>query len=115
MKTNLLRRITELPQVIQDIISEFNVEHRKYTRKLNKEYFTIISKKCVNCNIFCSKDVFWSIDYFIYKKYNMNSYWCSDICYNTENNEILKEKYIESIEDYLHNKSRQFHNQSIQL
>ena len=59
MDTNLLRRITSLPQVIQDIISEFNVEHRKYVSKLNKEYLSIIDKKCTNCNIFCVKDVFW--------------------------------------------------------
>ena len=104
-----------LPKQLQYLISEFNVEHRKYVSKLNKEYLSIIDKKCTNCNIFCVKDVFWSVDYFIYKKYNINYYWCSEICYDTETNEVIKQKYIESIEDYLRIKSIYFRNQSIQL
>ena len=115
MDTNLLRYIMSLPQVIQDLIGEFNVEHRKYTNKLNQEYMLIVDKKCKICNNCSSKDNFWSIDYFIINQSKNINYWCSEICYNRETNELIKQKYIETIEEYLRNKSIQFHGESIQL
>ena len=116
MNVNLLqKRILLLPQVIQDLIGEYNVEHRKQIKQLQDEYFRIIYKNCVICNSNVLKDYFWSVDYFIYKTYRVNCLWCSDTCLNTEKNEDLKHKYFTSVDNYLYNKTIQLPRQHFEI
>jgi len=112
---NLLQKIKLLPQVIQDLISEYNVEHRKLIKQLNEEYFTIIYKKCAICDSLSSKDIFWSIDYFIYKKCDLKCFWCSELCFNNDKNETLKQNYVKSVNDYLSTKTIQLPLQQMEI
>jgi len=117
MKSNqILERIKQLPQVIQDLIWEYNVEeHRNHLEKLQKEYFGIIYKKCRECNYISKNHDFWSIDYFIDIKYNLTCFWCSDTCFNRDKNEEVKDKYKSSVDHYLSNVTLQLPKQNLQL
>ena len=115
MNNELCKRIKLLPQVLQDLINEYNVEHRKQIKELNKEYFSIIYLNCMNCNYLYNSDIFYSIDYFIYKKYKLNCYWCTESCYNNYKNKDLKNKYEKSIKDYLLNITLQIDRYYIEL
>lgn len=97
----LYRQIRGLPHDIQILIDEYNVEHRRLVKKINEEYFSIIYYDCISCNKPFKCDLFWSVDYFINRKYNLNNYWCSSICYHNSNDEHLKNKFLACIEDYL--------------
>ena len=97
----LSKRITFLPKEIQNLIGEYNVEHREQTRKICKEFLNIIYIPCKTCKLPYPEDIFYSVDYFIHRKYNIRSYWCSDACFNREENENLKNKYTNSIREYL--------------
>ena len=111
MDGNLLqKRILLLPQVIQNLIGEYNVEHRKLTQHLHEEYFRIIYKNCRICNSPFQKDLFCCVDYFINKyfinkTYGLNWYWCSENCLNEDKNFYIKQKYIELVNDYICNKT----------
>uniref|UniRef100_A0A6C0EQY9 Uncharacterized protein n=1 Tax=viral metagenome TaxID=1070528 RepID=A0A6C0EQY9_9ZZZZ len=116
MDVNLLqKRILSLPQVIQDLIYEYNVEHRKQIKQLQDEYFRIIYKNCLICNSSISKGCFWSVDYFIYKTYRVNCLWCSEICLNKEKNEVLKHNYLTSVDNYLYNNTIQLPRQHLEI
>jgi len=97
----LYRQIRGLPHDIQVLIDEYNVEHRRLVKKINEEYFSIIYYDCISCNKPYTCDLFWSVDYFINRKYNLKNYWCSSICYHNSNDEHLKNKFLASIKDYL--------------
>ena len=102
MNSSLCRRIQLLPQVIQDLIAEYNVDHRKYTKKINEEYLSIIYNPCMTCNRMFSKDLFCSVDYFINIRYKLKCYWCNEVCFNQDENHLLKARYLSAIDDYLY-------------
>lgn len=103
----LYKRINELPRELQYLISEYNVEHRKQTKEVLNQYFNIIYNPCRICNISVSKDIFWSVDYFINSKYNIKFHYCSNKCYLLEEEENQKE-YVEIINNYILHKSIQY-------
>jgi len=103
----LYKRINELPRELQYLISEFNVEHRKQTKKVLNQYFNIIYNPCCICNISVPKDIFWSVDYFINLRYNTKFHYCSNECYLLEDEENQK-KYVEIINNYILHKSIQY-------
>jgi hypothetical protein len=115
MNDELYKRIKLLPQVLQDLIGEYNVEHRKQIKNLNKEYYSIIYLNCLNCNYLYNSDIFCSVDYFIYIKYKFNYYWCSVNCYNNYKGKDLKNKYEESIKDYILNITLQTNRHNLEL
>lgn len=115
MTTNLYNRIKLLPQVIQDLISEYNVDHRKQMQRLHKEYFAVIYYNCKMCTSPFPKDRFCSIDYFINSTCKIKCYWCSPDCFEDDTNEELKTAYITSVDEYLFTKTLQFPRQHITL
>lgn len=108
----LYKRINELPRELQYLISEFNVEHRKQTKEVLDQYFNIIYNSCCICNTLLSKDIFWSVDYFINSKYNINFHYCSNKCYLIEEEKNQKE-YMEIINNYILHKSIQYKEDTI--
>ena len=87
--------------MIQDLIGEYNVEHRKQIKRVNEEYLKIIYTRCIICDLKFPKDIFCSGDFFINKKSNLTYYYCSTECLAMETNDKYKNKYITSIEHYL--------------
>jgi len=84
--------ISLLPQVLQDLICEFNVEHRDQMRMVLYEMlkYHLNNKFCMNCDynyadikytrhvetyIFCSESCQWEFEYDIrkYRKYHIIS------------------------------------------
>jgi hypothetical protein len=78
-----------LPQVLQDLIGEFNVEHRRQMRTVLYELleYHLKNKYCMNCDyyyaeikytrdifddtyIFCSEWCQWDLEYDIRRNYN---------------------------------------------
>jgi hypothetical protein len=100
-KTQLVLRIRGLPQEIQDLIGEYNVEHRERMRQLRDEYFGIIFKTCSMCRMYTSHENYCPTDYFLYTKYGLNHYWCSKECLDDEPNESLVQNYFGTITKYL--------------
>lgn len=117
MQVTLLQKIRLLPQVIQDLISEYNVDHRTQMRALEKEYFTVIYKNCIFCSAPPSKELYMPVDYFLCKKYNLHCFWCSEDCFYEDVRNDMKQNYLESIHDYMKKHTIQFAsaNQSIEL
>jgi hypothetical protein len=106
MSDALQKKINSLPQVLQNLIGEYNVEHRNYTKMLHCEFYDIITIKCCNCNYININEFFYSVDYFMNKKYNIRSKWCSDECFQSfgsysENNKMIIEKYTKSVNKYM--------------
>ena len=97
----LLLRIRELPQVIRDLIGEYNVDHRALTRKLNTEYFGIIFKTCCVCRLYSSSEYYCPTDYFVCAKYGVGHYWCSKDCLDDEPDQSRVQRYLDSIANYL--------------
>ena len=102
MNNKLKERIKLLPQVLQDYISEYNVEHRKQMKVVIEEFFSIIYPNCIFCNLDFEKNIFWSIDYFINLKYNLKYYWCNNHCFDNFKNDTIKNK-CENINSKLEN------------
>ena len=100
MTTSLVERIQCLPKVLQDIIYEYNVEHRIKTRILNNEYMNIMYSHCLFCKKPFPKELFCSTDYFVQKKYDLPHGWCSDYCFHNDENRELVKHYIESFQKY---------------
>jgi hypothetical protein len=98
--STIVQRIRILPKELQVCIYEYNVEHRKQTNIINKEYLNIIYNPCRVCKKDFSKDIFCSTDYFINKKYNLSYYWCCDNCFDNDIDDISKSDYMVSIEKY---------------
>lgn len=97
------KRIQQLPRVIQDLIGEFNVEHREFTRRLEKELFSIIRQACPCCNTPYTK---WcSIEYFICQKQKqktkVNMFWCDSQCFKNDPDLETKTKTAQLIYEYL--------------
>ena len=113
--SSLCRRIQLLPQVIQDLIAEYNVDHRKYTKKLNEEYLSIIYNPCIMCNQMFSKDLFCSVDYFINIRFKLKTYWCNSGCFDQDENHELKARYLSAIDNYLHTITIQLPRQHLEL
>jgi hypothetical protein len=111
---NLCKRIKLLPQELQNMIGEYNVEHREKLKTVNKEYFNIIYNKCMICDLYFSKDSFYSVDYFINYKNKMKYCWCSKECYNKEKI-LIKNNYEIKINYYLKNISYQYKNKELIL
>jgi len=82
--------INLLPQVLQDLIGEFNVEHRRQMQKVLYELleYHLKNKYCMNCDyyfaeikytrdifyntyIFCSEWCQWDLEYDIRRTYNL--------------------------------------------
>ena len=114
---NILKaRIQRLPQELQDLIAEYNVEHRTITKRIIEEFNHNIDKKCEVCGNSVSSN-FWSCDYFINLRCNIENFWCGEECYN--NTEVPNEQIRTMYETYkymdttsiLFNKSyKLFHN-----
>ena len=115
MNNKLKERIKLLPKVLQDYISEYNVEHRKQMKKVIEELFSIIYPNCIYCNLHFEKNIFWSIDYFINSKYNLKYYWCNNNCFDNFKNKEIKNKYIFCINEYLSNKTLQLQHQKLNI
>ena len=107
--------LKSLPQVLQDLIGEYNVHHRKQIQRINEEYFNIIYKNCVICNSALSKEIFCSVDYFINITYNLQCNWCSEDCFTSDTNEKYKQYYLRKVYDYLLNKTIQLPRQPLEL
>ena len=101
----LYRLIRKLPQEIQDLIGEFNPEHREQMKIIQKDFFGIIYKPCKICSQPYPKEIFYSVDYFISHKYELQHYWCSDYCFDKDKEDDTKYKYLTSVKDYLLNYS----------
>jgi Zn-finger protein len=97
----LYQQIQRLPQVLQDLIGEYNVNHRSLVRKLRDEYFSIIYQNCRICERPFRPELYCSLDYFIYQKHHIRTYWCTQRCFDIESDENAKEKYLRAIEDTL--------------
>lgn len=96
----LQESISSLPQAIQILISEFNVDHRVLLRNVHQEYLTIIYPLCRVCDkpfdaIFCS------MDYFILKRYKMDCHWCGLDCFEKESDTELKINCLRSVQEYV--------------
>jgi len=115
MDIKLYSRLKNLPQVLQDLIGEYNVHHRKQIERINEEYFNIIYKNCAICKSSFSKDIFCSVDYFINITYNLQRNWCSKDCFMNDTNEEYKQVYLRQLNDYLSNKTTQLPRQQLEL
>lgn len=115
MDIKFYHRLKSLPQVLQDLIGEYNVHHRKQIQRINEEYFNIIYKNCVICKLSFSKDKFCSVDYFINIKYNLQCHWCSENCFTNDKNEQMKKLYFDNLNEYLLNKTIQLPRQQLEL
>lgn len=100
MKKSLLQCIQNLPKEIQNIIFEYNVEHRKHMKEIFNEYFKIIYNNCKICNKSIVYDTFYYVDYFIYKKYNISYHWCSGYCFYSDIDRNLKDNYKKKLQTY---------------
>lgn len=98
---DIKNRIRHLPKEIQDLISEFNVEHRSYTRKIQKEYFSFLHQKCPYCHKAYDPELVCNTDYFICQKYKVNIFWCGDICFEADPDTTNKNDTKNAIDDYL--------------
>jgi len=105
MSLTIQQRIQALPQELQDLIGEYNAEHRDHTRKLHTEYFAIIYKTCCVCRETATAEYYWSTDYFLYTKYGLDNYWCSQECFSAEQDEERIGQYLRVITDYIQRKS----------
>ena len=72
----LLLRISQLPQEICILISEFNAEHRPQMKKVFKQYMN--QHICMYC-----KDNILKYNIFVYfkKEKHYDDYFCDDGCY----------------------------------
>ena len=105
MNKTLEQRLKSIPQVLQDLVSEYNVEHRVQMKKVFEEYFSVIFTKCINCNSVFDLEIYCSVDYFINQRFNMRHHFCSEECFNENDHEldIKKNEYVTSVNDYLTN------------
>ena len=97
----ILKRVKMLPKEIQDIINEFNVDHREQMRIINNQYYSIIYNNCRMCSLSMDRDIFWSVDYFIQSKYKLSCYWCSDLCFNKDKDKNTKENYLSCVKNFI--------------
>lgn len=100
------KRIKSLPQVLQDLVSEYNVEHRVLMNRVFQEYFSVIYTQCLECGSMFDKEMYYSIDYFINKKCNIKFHWCSENCFEQPTDtecDRIKTEYVTSVNDYLTN------------
>ena len=104
---SLYKRIKLLPQVLQDLIGEYNADHRAQTKRIQHEYFAMIYQSCKICTRLFTADLYCSVDYFMYRKYK-TGYWCSDDCLDAEPDIFEKMRYLASIDDWLTNHTIQY-------
>lgn len=96
--------IQNLPLVLQDLIGEFNAHHREHTHRIQRQFYDMIYQPCRVCEEPYPRDIFYSVDYFMFRKYHLydrNCFWCSDTCFARDTDEVLKKYFLESINQYL--------------
>lgn len=98
---SILHLLRTLPQEVQTLIGEFNVEHREQMRRIFQELRGIIYNPCRTCRLPYPPEIFYSVDYFIAQKYRIRHTWCCDPCFDRDPDEVLKNHYLTSIKDYL--------------
>jgi len=102
---NLIQRITQLPQVLQDLIGEYNADHREQMNRVCREYFAIIYLPCKICGgPVITPDRFCSVDYFIFRVFrrgHFSGHWCSEACLEIEENELEKKNYFATIQQWI--------------
>lgn len=108
MNVVIFKKIKLLPKELQDLINEFNVDHREQIRRINSLYFKIIYNNCRICNYPFSSDIYCSTDYFIQSKYNLTCYWCCDVCFHSETDLAVKDNYMNCVKKYLLEDSIQY-------
>jgi len=99
----IAKRIQLLPKEVQILIGEYNPEHRILTKQLKKEYFTMIYKECRICHAPFELE-FCPIDYFIIRKYKINSHWCTIDCFQLDKDKKEKRKCLSAFKDYFQEK-----------
>ena len=97
---SLQKRIALLPQSVQILISEFNVEHRPLFQKIHREYFTLIYPACRICAMPFDKP-FCSIDYFIIHKFKLDCHWCGLDCFEKDTDRDLKMRCLMAVKEYV--------------
>lgn len=99
------KRIQLLPKVLQDLISEYNVHHRKNMRTVLQEYLNMIYTPCRMCQAPFDAE-FCPIDYFIIHKFNLYCHWCSVDCFHEDQDAELKLKCLTVVDDYVKKKDK---------
>ena len=97
---DIQERISLLPQFIQILILEFNVDHRPLLQKVHQEYLEIIYPLCRVCSAPFDK-MFCSMDYFIIQKHKLNCHWCGIDCFERDTDRELKLKCLQAVQDYV--------------
>jgi len=96
-------RIYKLPKELQDIIYEFNVEHRPLYGKVLKQILAIGNYMCDNCEKIISKSEA-KIKFIFFQKYRFCSSYCSYNCrfdiLNSFKRNILKRRYKLRVKRY---------------
>ena len=103
MNISLSERIQLLPPEVQILIGEYNPEHRILTQRIKKEYFTMIYTLCRICSAPFDEE-FRPIDYFIIRKYELTSHWCSIDCFHLDEDKEEKIKCLTAFKDYFQEK-----------
>lgn len=90
-QNNLLRAISILPNEIQDLINEYNVNHRPLMRKVLNELTQYGNTRCLCNKIITCNDEFQYEGLYIYpwKKY----IYCSSECAEAGDSGVLKARY----------------------
>ena len=71
----LLIRISQLPQVLQNIIGMYNVTHRQMMKLVCRE-LELVQRKCEYCNEYIDRQDIIT-DFVIYRNFNYCSEYCS--------------------------------------
>lgn len=71
-KNKIMKRVSELPKEIQNIIYEFNVDHRKYMKRIF-QYILQMKFICDCCQKYMVKNMYRS-------KYYERMFCCSNEC-----------------------------------
>ena len=99
----LQKRICGLPKELQNVIYEYNPEHRLYTKKLHREFREIIFPPCKVCHT-PFKNEFCGLDYFIIYKYKIYSHWCDINCFDKDKDAEVKLKCLKAVDQYMREK-----------
>lgn len=94
------QRIQLLPQALQLLISEYNVDHRVQFRKVNQEFMDTVYVPCRICHAPFNRE-FCSVDYFIIQKYKLSCHWCDINCFHQDTDADIKLKCLTAVEEYM--------------
>ncbi len=96
--------IRNLPLVLQVLIGEFNAHHRGQTKQIHTQFHDTIYQPCRVCESPYYRENFYSVDYFLFRKYRLyerKCVWCSETCFSRDTDQVLKDYYQTSINQYL--------------